>query len=60
MKNVMLLMVVHGNIKEFFILFYFIFVSNVLCILYFPLAASTNINDCMIVEFVAYWGMMLE
>jgi hypothetical protein len=56
----MLLMVVHGNIKEFFILFYFIFVSNVLCILYFPLAASTNINDCMIVEFVAYWGMMLE
>jgi hypothetical protein len=57
MKNVMLLIVVQGNIKEFFILF---FVSNVLCILYFPLAASTDINDCIIVEFVAYWGMMLE
>jgi hypothetical protein len=56
MKNVMLLMVVQGNIKEY----YFFFVSNVLCILYFPLAASTDINDCMTVEFGAYWGMMLE
>jgi hypothetical protein len=24
------------------------------------LAASTDINDCMTVEFGAYWGMMLE
>jgi hypothetical protein len=57
MKNVMLLMVVQGNIKPFF---FFFFISNVLCILYFPLVASTDINDCMIVEFGAYWGMMLE
>jgi hypothetical protein len=50
MKNVMLLMVVQGNIKPFFFFFFFVF----------PLAASTDINDCMIVEFGAYWGMMLE
>lgn len=55
MKNVMLLMVVQGNIKE-----YIFFFSNMLCILYSPLATSTDINDCMIVEFGVYWGMMLE